>query len=152
MNANAIHPLAKLSAAEQSLISSIDAAAARLDALGTSAVESALDRLRNAAHAAACRMADAGSLVASIAGDVLACALGEAMAVGMAMNADGAAFFVRPPHLPHPSPACHDALHPEGYPCRHQATTSNSSAADAAPTRAAIAAPGPSTPGRPTRP
>ena len=87
MNAS-IHPLAKLSAAEASLVASIDAAAARLDAVSTSAVESAIERLRASAHAASVRLSEAGSLVASIAGDVLGYVLGEATAVQNAIRAD----------------------------------------------------------------
>jgi hypothetical protein len=83
-----VHPLAKLSAAEATLVASIDAAASRLESLGTSAVESAIERLRHAAHAASIRLQDAGSIVASIAGDVLEHVLGEAMVLGRAMNAD----------------------------------------------------------------
>ncbi len=94
MNAN--HPLTKLSAAEASLISSIDAAAARLDAVGTSAVESAIDRRRASAHAAGVRLRDAGSLVASIAGDVLGYVLGEATGIQNAIRADAVPASVEP--------------------------------------------------------
>ena len=93
---NAIHPLAKLSAAEASLVASMEAAAARLDAVGTSAVESAIERLRASAHAASVRLQDAGSLVASIAQDVLQYVLGEAMGIQNAIRADAVPASVGP--------------------------------------------------------
>jgi len=68
---NATHPLAKLTNAEAALLASIDAATARLEAVGTSSLDAALERLRSAAHAASARLAEAGLTVASLAGDVL---------------------------------------------------------------------------------
>jgi hypothetical protein len=85
---NATHPLAQLSAAEAALISSIHAAAARFDAIGTSSLESALARLRDAAHAASARLADAGAAVASAVSDVLESVLCEAMGIRTALAGD----------------------------------------------------------------
>src|SRR4051812_7309721 len=82
---NATHPLARLAAAESQLISTIDNATARLDAVGTSALDSALNRLRDAAHAAASRLSNAGSVVAAIAGDLVERVLGEAVGITNAL-------------------------------------------------------------------
>jgi hypothetical protein len=115
MNANVStpqHPLARLSAAEATLVASIDAAAARLDAVGTSSVESALDRLRASAHAATARLADAGAVVASLVSDVMESILGAAAAIHAAMErpvetAPAAAFagYATPEPTVEPEPA-----------------------------------------------
>jgi hypothetical protein len=86
MNANATHPLAKLASAEATLISTIDAATARLNTVGTSSLDAALERLRSAAHAASARLQDAGAIVASIAGDVLEHLLGVSAGIESAMG------------------------------------------------------------------
>jgi hypothetical protein len=78
MNANATHPLAKLTAAEAALIASIESAAAKLDAVGTSALDAALSRLRDAAHAAAARLGSAGDAVAHVVDEVLGGMLAQA--------------------------------------------------------------------------
>ena len=84
MNAN--HPLSRLTAAESTLIASIDAATSSLNAVGTSSLDSALERLHVAAHAATARLTAAGAIVASLAGDVLENVLGVAMGIAEAMG------------------------------------------------------------------
>lgn len=85
MNATT-HPLSQLTAAEAALVASIDAATARLDAVGTSALDAALERLRVAAGAAASRLAGAGAAVAAIAGGVLDAVMGEAKGIEAAVG------------------------------------------------------------------
>ena len=60
-----------MATAEATLIASINAAAAKLDQLGTSAVDAALNRLRDSPHAAAARLGSAGDAVAFIFGQAL---------------------------------------------------------------------------------
>ena len=83
---NATHPLAKLSAAEAALIASIDAAAKKLDAVGTTALDAALARLRDAANAAAARLGSAGDTVAYIVNEVLEGMLGQALRIEDAVS------------------------------------------------------------------
>jgi hypothetical protein len=91
MNANATqHPLAKLASAESALIASIESAAAKLDAVGTSALDAALSRLRDAAHAAAARLGSAGDAVAHVVNDVLEGMLAQAGRIEAAMSGGGA--------------------------------------------------------------
>jgi hypothetical protein len=93
---NATHPLSKLTAAELTLIASIDAATARPEAVGTASLDAALERLRNAAHAATARLQDAGAIVAALAGDVLESVLGEAMGIEASIGIPADAAQVQP--------------------------------------------------------
>lgn len=83
---NATHPLARLSAAEAALIASIDAAAKKLDAVGTTGLDAAIGRLRDAAHAAAARLGSAGDAVSYVVGDLLDGILGQSLRIEDAMS------------------------------------------------------------------
>lgn len=105
----AASPLAALAAAEANMIRQVDAATARLDALGTSTLEAALDRYRAAAQGASDRIARAANCLTGVASEVLWTLDSLAAGIAQALTIDAAeptpAVEVAPAALPAPAEA-----------------------------------------------
>lgn len=95
------HPIHRLEAAESALVASLDAATARLDAVGTTRLDAAMARFQASAVAAQERLARAGMSVQTDAADLLSSILAFAEELTPPAPAEA-------PAPPAPEPVYHD--------------------------------------------